>query len=449
MRRSAAHRLAAGTALLACLVAAPPAGAGGGPPGGAPPPRVVRAEAVVQEKVRDEVSAVGTVEPRLYTKVAARVEGIVKVLHVTEGAEVEENAPLATIDPEPLRLALAAAKARLDASTEHRRLLEAGSRAEDIAAAKASVAEAEARLALARDAAARARALADPARPVIDPAKAEDAAREESAAAARLEALRQLLRRAESGARPEEVAEAKADEARTQAEVDLAQWNLDRHVVRSPVAGRVLRTMTEVGQWLGKGDVVCEVMVVSTVLARVGVGEREIADVALKADAVVAADAYPRIEFPGTVSRIVPGAEAATRAFAVRISVPNEHATLGRHPLMVGMYVRARIAYGPQREALLVPLDAVVEDARGAAVFVLDGGVAKRTAVRRGAAHGWRVEVEAPGLAPGALVAFSGAEGLRDGEPVVAVGLDGRPVGGAPGAAPGGAPRGPGGSGGK
>ncbi len=428
-----------------CLVlSAAPASAGGGPPSGAPPPRPVRAQAVVREPVRDEVTVVGSVEPRLYTKVAARVEGVVETLHVTEGTEVDENAPLATLERRPLELKHAAATARLNVAKERLRLLQAGEREEVRAGARAAVAEAEARVALARDSAVRLRTLADPARPVIDPARADDAERELAAAAARLEVARQARLRAEAGPRTEEVAEATAEIARAQADVDLAQWELDHSVIRSPVAGRVLRTMTEKGQWLGKGDVVCEVMVVATILARVGVGERDIPLVALQADAMVAADAYPGREFPGKVARILPGAEAPTRSYAVRILVENALEGLPRHPLMVGMYVRARIAYGPARDALLVPLDAGVEDALGAAVFVVADGKARRTPVRRGAAHGWRVEVEGDGIAPGTVVAVSGAEGLRDGDAVAPVGLP-APAGGAAPAA-GGAPAGVGGS---
>ena len=426
MRRRSALAPGAMLSLLSVL-ASTPASAGGGPPGGAPPPRAVRAAPVAKESVRDEVTVVGTVEPRLYTKVASRVEGIVATLHVTEGAEVAEGAPLATLELRPLELKRAASVARLTVAQERQRLLEAGEREEVRAGARAAVAEAEARLALARDAAVRLRALASPERPVIDPARADDAEREQAAAEARLEVARQARLRAEAGPRVEEVAEAKAEIARTQAEVDLVQWELDHSVIRSPVAGRVLRTMTEIGQWLGKGDVVCEVMVVATVLARVGVNEREIGLVQLQSDAFVAADAYPGVEFPGKVARILPGAEAPTRSYAVRLLVDNAREGLPRHPLMVGMYVRARIAYGPEREALLVPLDAVVEDALGAAVFVLADGKATRTPVRRGAAHGWRVEVEGGGVTAGSLVAVAGTEGLRDGDAAIAVGA-GRPA---------------------
>lgn len=425
--RSAARRAPA--ALLAAFVGsalflpAPEAGAGGGPggPGGPPPPRPVRAASVVRETVRDEVNAVGTIEPRLYTKVASRIEGIVDALHVVEGSEVAEQGLLATLDPRPLALARDASEARVEAARQRLRRLEAGEREEDLAQARAAVAEAEARLALARDAAARAKALADPARPVIDPARAEDAAREEAAAQARLEQARAVLARLVAGSRVEDVAEAKAEVARAEAERDLAQWQLDHHVVRSPVAGRVLRTMTEQGQWLGKGDAVCEVMVVSTVLARVGVAERDIAVVEAKADALVALDAWPGREFPGVVARILPGAEAPARTYAVRILLKNEGEGLPRHPIMVGMFVRARIAYGPAREALLVPLDALVSDARGTAVFVVENGAARRRPVRKGPAHGWRVEIEGEGVGPGTTVAVAGLETLRDGDAVSAV----------------------------
>ncbi|MBL9089312.1 MAG: biotin/lipoyl-binding protein, partial [Planctomycetia bacterium] len=146
MRLRPAPALTAGALAGLCLVLpAAPALARGGPPGGTPPPRPVRAQAVVREPVRDEVTVVGSVEPRLYTKVAARVEGVVETLHVTEGTEVDERAPLATLERRPLELKHAAATARLDVAKERLRLLQAGEREEVRAGARAAVAEAEAR----------------------------------------------------------------------------------------------------------------------------------------------------------------------------------------------------------------------------------------------------------------------------------------------------------------
>ena len=51
-------------------------------------------------------------------------------LHVTEGTEVDENAPLATLERRPLELKHAAATARLNVAKERLRLLQAGEREE-------------------------------------------------------------------------------------------------------------------------------------------------------------------------------------------------------------------------------------------------------------------------------------------------------------------------------
>jgi RND family efflux transporter MFP subunit len=386
-------------------------------------------------RVRDEVEASGTVEPLVASVVAAEVEGDVRQMPVREGSVVGKGDPLAVLSTEERRLRLAIAQARLDSAEAALALVLAGERDETKETARLGVVELERRLEIARDAATRAETLSGGDRPVLDPARAEDLRREAAAAEARLGAARQTLARLLKGARPEEIAQARAEVARATAERDVADLDIRRCTVAAPFSGRVVRLRTEVGQWVVQGGPIADLQDSGTVLVTVGVGERDIPRVGQGAPATVRVDAWPGREFQGTVDRIVPAADVATRAFSVRIAVANPSESPSTETLRVGMYAQARIGVGEERDALLVPADAIVSDAQGVAVFVIEAGKARRLAVRRGVARPEGVEVAGEGLAVGTMVITSGNEvgmtgPLRDGDPVI-------PAGG-PGAEPGG-----------
>ena len=402
---------------------------GGGPPGGMPPRSVLTVPATAG-RVRDEVEASGTVEPLVASIVAAEIEGNVREVPVREGSVVRKGDPLAVLSREERTLKLAIAQARLDAAQSSLGLVVAGEREELKEAARLGAVELERRLEIAKSAAARAETLSGGERPVLDPARAEDLRREAAAAEARLGAARQAVARLEKGARPEEIAQARAEVARATAERDLADLDVRRCVVPAPFSGRVVRLRTEVGQWVVKGGPIADIQDSATVLVTVGVGERDIPRVAQGAPATVEVDAWPDREFTGTVDRIVPAADVATRAFSVRIAVANPSESPSTETLRVGMYARARIGVGKEREVLLVPADAIVADAQGVAVFLIDAGKARRVPVRRGVSRPDGVEIAGEGLAAGTLVITSGNEvgmmgPLRDGDPVVPAGARG------------------------
>ncbi|MEZ4236950.1 MAG: efflux RND transporter periplasmic adaptor subunit [Myxococcota bacterium] len=128
----------------------------------------------------------------------------------------------------------------------------------------------------------------------------------------------------------------------------------------------------------------------------------------------LATDAFPGEAFAGTVSRVAPVFDAATRQARVELTVPNAD---GR--LKPGLFVRADVVLDVRERATTVPADALVVREGQDAVFVVDPA-GERVALRPvtvGVREGDRVEVTGEGIA--GRVVVLGQQLLADGSAVV------------------------------
>jgi membrane fusion protein (multidrug efflux system) len=94
---------------------------------------------------------------------------------------------------------------------------------------------------------------------------------------------------------------------------------------------------------------------------------------------VFALDAYPGREFRGTVSRVDPVADPATRQVGVTMQLANEDRSL-----IGGLFATGRVLTGTQTQVVTVPTAAVRGTGANAFVLVVDGGAVKRRPVRAG-----------------------------------------------------------------
>lgn len=205
-----------------------------------------------------------------------------------------------------------------------------------------------------------------------------------------------------------ELAVAVAREERYRAE-------LERTRIRAPFDGRVGARLVSPGARvtpedpLVRIDVMDPIELVFTIpeaalpLARIGAGfELEVA-------------AYPGRRFPGAISFVAPTVDSANRRIEIKGRVPNPERIL-----LPGMFATVRAELG-ERQAFLVPEEAVVADPRGAFVWRIgpDDG-AERVTVEVGARDGARVEVRAD-LRAGDRIVSAGTHKVREGEKVAPV----------------------------
>lgn len=128
--------------------------------------------------------------------------------------------------------------------------------------------------------------------------------------------------------------------------------------------------------------------------------------------AVLTARELPGQEFLGAITRTTTALDPSTRTLLVEIDLPNPN-----HRLRPGMFVTAKLILEEHPQALALPPAALVSDKTGKSVFVVEGGTAKRVAVKTGLDDGAWVEV-IEGLQENMEVIVVGKTGLTEGQAV-------------------------------
>ncbi len=322
-------------------------------------PRRVTCAPVSHQRVHDQVDLRGTVAPLpdRDALVAPQSSGRLLQVLVHEGDAVREGQLLATVDDGPL----------VDASHQ----------------AEAALARAKAEHDNTRVTLERVRHVVE--RGIAARQELDDAATREAAARA---------------------GEAEADAANR-----VAQRQLARASIRSPLTGVVLKLLRKPGELVDgtPATPVVEVADLSRLELLADVPARDLVRLAVGQSASVSF-AFAAAPFDGHVSRVSPSVDRATGIGTARVEFTRPDA--GSPP--VGALGQAQVDTGAEREALLVPTVALRSGSTE--VVVCASGKATVVKVRAGVAHGDAgTEVDGE-LAADALVAIDPVVGLEDGD---------------------------------
>jgi len=255
---------------------------------------------------------------------AAEVGGRIVELRVDEGDRIEAGAVIAQLDTEDTMLQIARMRADRATSVAQLRLLEAGSRAEDIRQGRAQVDAATA------DAAAidaeikgaqldldRFQALLtanagsvkqrDDAQARVDTAIARQRAAQD-----RVRSAREVLARLEAGTRPEEIQTARARVATADAQIAVLEKSVRDANVVSPISGIVTQKLVDAGEIIARGTPLVVITDLDHAWANLFVPEPLVPRVTIGQAATVLTDAGgPGIE--GKVTFVSPRAEFTPR----------------------------------------------------------------------------------------------------------------------------------------
>ena len=153
-----------------------------------------------------------------------------------------------------------------------------------------------------------------------------------------------------------------------------------RTVVTSPIAGVVSARMVENGEAVNPGDELFTVVNPGTLELEGSIAVADAARVRVGQPVEFTLDAVPTERHRGSVARIDPTADPATRQVGVYVQLPNQG-----WRLVGGQFARGRIMTGASATAVLVPETAVRETASGEReVFVVVNGRAARRVVTLG-----------------------------------------------------------------
>lgn len=194
---------------------------------------------------------------------------------------------------------------------------------------------------------------------------------------------------------------------------DQLRTRLGYATVRAPITGVVTEKRVESGDLASAQGRLFTVADVSTLVVRVPVSELDVTALRTGDEVDVVLDALPGQPVRGTVRRIFPTADSVTRLVPVEVALAS--ATTAR--VRPGFLARVTFRLSPRGGVLMVPVGAVLENQRGAAVYVVTEGRAALRSVQRGGTFQERVEITS-GLAPGDSVVVAGNTMLRDGAEV-------------------------------
>lgn len=183
-------------------------------------------------------------------------------------------------------------------------------------------------------------------------------------------------------------------------------------VIKSPISGVVTARNFEPGDLFASMPIL-HIMQINQLKVMANVSETYYPNVKVGQKVNISVDIYPDEVFEGTVSRINPALDAATRTFGVEITIPNSNLRL-----RPGMYARTTFNMG-QRESILID-DVAVQKQAGSSeryVFVVKDGVAEYRFVRDGRRVGNLIEI-IDGLSAGEQVATTSFTRLANGKKV-------------------------------
>ena len=200
-----------------------------------------------------------------------------------------------------------------------------------------------------------------------------------------------------------------------QAQADLAELRIRKQQtqVLSPLTGWVAARHVSAGALVNPNNPIVNVLRLTSMVTEVRVPEERLAGLRIGNRAFVSMDALQGRTIEGKVARISPILDPATRSGAVQVEIPNPDGQLKAE-----MSARIQMETGTQRQALLVPREAIVMRGDQPGVHLLDGDRARFQPVETGISSGGDVEIVG-GLSLNQKVITRGTQGLQDGSPVI------------------------------
>ena len=331
--------------------------------------------------VPSSYEATGTVRAQVSANVSAKLMGYATEVHGQVGDHVNEGQPLVVLD----------------------------SRDQDAAIRQAEAAREEVRGSFpeADSAIAAAKANSDLAQ--VSFGRAQDLLNKRSVTQQEFDQAAALMKSAQAALDMARARRSQLDAKLAQAELGIHTAAIQRTytTVTAPFSGRIVTKSVEPGILVLPGTPIFTLERDGRFRLEANVEESRLGVVRVGQTVAVSVDDRSTL---GRISEIVPLVDSASRTGVVKIDLP------ALPNLRSGLFGRASFAEG-QREVLMIPKSAVVEQGQLQSVFVMESQIARTRLITLGTRSGERVEVLS-GLREGESVVNPIPVGLKDGAPV-------------------------------
>ena len=333
-------------------------------------PATVKVSKVKRGDISVPLVATGTIFPEYESKIGPKISGTIETVYVDEGDEVGKGKILVQLDQKNLLIAVRQGQAI-------------------VRVAEAQLKEAEVKVENLKKERKRLAKLFK--KNVISQQKYDDIDTAYSMAVTEIEVIRaQILSCRENLA--------------------MAEQKLRDTVIIAPFSGLIVKRFINQGEYVSTmpPSPLFLIMNIDKVKTEIGLPEVHIAHINIGNPVDVTVDTYRGITFKGRISTINPMVDPVSRAFTVKVEIPNKD-----HKLKPGMFARVKIYPKIHKDALIVPFKSVMKREGNTVVFIIDGNTVRLRAVTAGINNEREIEV-IDGLKEGEEVVVEGHYGMAD-----------------------------------
>jgi RND family efflux transporter MFP subunit len=196
------------------------------------------------------------------------------------------------------------------------------------------------------------------------------------------------------------------------AQMDSAALNLERCVIKSPIAGRINNLHIEKGQYVNVSDPIAEILKMDQVKVVVGIPESDVSAVAGVDAFQVAFDALNGRTFAAEKYFLSKASDARARLYNLELRMDNASGEI-----LPDMFARVEIVKKERPDALSVPLYAIIPLNKTQVVYVVEDNIVRARKIKSGIQEGWRIEI-IEGLAAGDHVIVIGHRNVSAGQKI-------------------------------
>lgn len=212
-----------------------------------------------------------------------------------------------------------------------------------------------------------------------------------------------------------EIAEAEAEQVK--AEIALLEAQLSKRTILAPFSGRLGLRLVSEGSFLAPGTPIVRLVNTDPIKLEFSVPEKYSNQVGKGSKVQFRLDGFPD-ERTATVEASDPVIDPATRSLRLKANAPNPG---GR--ILPGAFASVTVNLSKQKDAIMVPTEAIVPEMGGKKVYVYRAGKAQPVSVETGIRKDATIQITG-GLQNGDTVITSGVMQIRPGSEVRITELD-------------------------
>ena len=223
----------------------------------------------------------------------------------------------------------------------------------------------------------------------------------------------QALKLLETDAISEQILrDSRYQQARARAKLEDLQDRVRDLAIRAPFSGHIVKMMSEVGEWVTRGEGVVQLVSIDTIRVHVNVAESYVSSIAAGDSTEIYVNALGTEAVSGRVVAVLAEGFADSHTFPVLVEAANSG-----HHMRSNMASRVRFTINQPESALLVHKDALVTSPLGTVIYLAVDGKATARPVQTGLAYQEHVSVSGD-LVEGDLAIVRGNERLTDGQAI-------------------------------